>query len=141
MEEAPKMNWFKSFILGPYWIAPLILLVGLSAFSLGRTYNIEKSREPVKVIDNRQQTVETSKNQVQKSSNSQNSASAIQSQPKAQTDSSSGQVVGSKNSTKYHYPWCSGAKRISPENLITFASIAEARSKGYTPASNCAGLK
>jgi hypothetical protein len=50
-------------------------------------------------------------------------------------------VVASKNGTKYHYPWCTGAKQISEKNLIKFSSIAEARAKGYTPASNCKGLK
>lgn len=50
-------------------------------------------------------------------------------------------VVGSKNSTKYHFPWCSGAKRIKPENTISFSSFEEARAAGYTPASNCLGLE
>lgn len=50
-------------------------------------------------------------------------------------------VVGSRTGSKYHYPWCSGAQRISPANLVTFASIEEARAAGYTPASNCKGLR
>ncbi|MFA6095204.1 MAG: hypothetical protein WC757_04995 [Candidatus Paceibacterota bacterium] len=52
-----------------------------------------------------------------------------------------GQVVASKSGTKYHFPWCSGAKTISDANKITFASIEEARTKGYLPAANCKGLK
>lgn len=50
-------------------------------------------------------------------------------------------LVGSKNSDKYHYPWCSGAKRIKQENLVSFASFEEARAAGYTPAGNCDGLQ
>ena len=50
-------------------------------------------------------------------------------------------VVGSKSGTKYHLPECSGSKRIKPENLITFDSIAKAEAAGYTPAANCPGLK
>lgn len=50
-------------------------------------------------------------------------------------------VVGSRTGTKYHYPWCAGAQRINPANLVTFASIEEARVAGYTPASNCKGLR
>jgi len=46
-------------------------------------------------------------------------------------------VVVSKNSDKYHYSWCSGAKRIKPENQIWFNSAAEAEAKGYALAGNC----
>ena len=52
-----------------------------------------------------------------------------------------GQLVASKNGTKYHFPWCSGAKRMLEENKIWFASIAEARAGGYEPAANCKGLE
>lgn len=50
-------------------------------------------------------------------------------------------VVASKSGTKYHLPECAGAKQIKPGNLITFASQAEARQAGYTPAANCPGLQ
>ncbi len=52
-----------------------------------------------------------------------------------------GEVVASKSGKKYHYPWCAGAKQIALKNKITFSSIEEARKAGYTPASNCKGLK
>lgn len=48
-----------------------------------------------------------------------------------------GPFVGSSKSDKYHYPSCSAAKRIKPENLITFSSSEEARRMGYTPCSKC----
>ena len=51
-----------------------------------------------------------------------------------------GAYVASKNSTKYHLPDCSGAKRIAEHNKIWFNSKAEAESIGYTPAANCPGL-
>lgn len=50
-------------------------------------------------------------------------------------------VVASKNGTKYHFPWCAGAQSIKEENKIWFDSTAQARAAGYTPASNCKGLK
>jgi len=50
-------------------------------------------------------------------------------------------VVASKSGTKYHFPWCSGAKRIIPSNKITFSSPKEARAAGYAPAANCKGLE
>jgi hypothetical protein len=52
----------------------------------------------------------------------------------------SGGYVASKKSTKYHLPWCSGAKRIAEENKIWFATKEEAERQGYTPAENCPGI-
>ena len=48
--------------------------------------------------------------------------------------------IASKNGTVYHFPWCSGAKRIHKENLISFATKEEAEAAGYRPAANCKGL-
>ena len=50
-------------------------------------------------------------------------------------------VVGSKSGSKYHLPDCPGAKRIKPENLVSFETIAAAKAAGYTAAANCPGLK
>lgn len=58
----------------------------------------------------------------------------------AQATDSRGVYVGSKNGTKYHLPWCSGAKNIKEENKIWFGSKEDAASKGYSPASNCKGI-
>lgn len=49
-------------------------------------------------------------------------------------------VVASKSGSKYHYPWCGGAKQIKEENKIFFNSPQEARNAGYTPAANCKDL-
>jgi len=46
-------------------------------------------------------------------------------------------VVVSRNSNKYHYPWCPGAKRIKPENQIWFDSAQKAEKAGYIKAKNC----
>ncbi len=48
-----------------------------------------------------------------------------------------GEVVGSVKGTKYHYPYCPGAKQISPANKITFKDAAAAEAAGYTLALNC----
>lgn len=48
--------------------------------------------------------------------------------------------VASKNGTKYHFPWCSGASTIKEENKIWFSSKEEAEKAGYQPAGNCKGL-
>ena len=51
-----------------------------------------------------------------------------------------GQVVASKNGTKYYAPWCSGAARISSANKVYFASASAAQAAGYTPAVSCKGM-
>lgn len=53
----------------------------------------------------------------------------------------SGGVVASKSGTKYHFPWCAGARSIKDENKIFFESIGAAREAGYAPADNCKGLE
>ncbi|MGA9098073.1 MAG: Ada metal-binding domain-containing protein [Methanotrichaceae archaeon] len=45
--------------------------------------------------------------------------------------------VGSIKSNKYHYPSCSAAKKIKPENEIWFSSSADARAHGYVPCKIC----
>ena len=50
-------------------------------------------------------------------------------------------VVASVSGTKYHLPWCSGAKRINEQNLVTFSNALEAKEAGYQPAKNCKGLE
>jgi hypothetical protein len=51
-----------------------------------------------------------------------------------------GGYVASKNGTKYHLPWCGGAKQIKEENKVWFKTKDEAVKAGYTPASNCKGI-
>ena len=107
----------------------LILLVGVSSFGLGRwsiaeevpktqAANVQFTQTPEKVVESESVTVGAS----------------------APTVNTQGQYVASKNSNKYHLPWCSGAKRIKEENKVWFQSKEEAASKGYTPAANCPSL-
>ena len=53
------------------------------------------------------------------------------------TGSGQGKFVGSRKSDRYHYPWCTAAKKISPANLVEFRSAAEARAAGYVPCRIC----
>jgi hypothetical protein len=45
--------------------------------------------------------------------------------------------VGSIKSNKYHYPDCTWAKKIKPENEIWFSSSADAKAHGYMPCKVC----
>jgi Metal binding domain of Ada len=45
--------------------------------------------------------------------------------------------VGSIKSDKYHYPSCTWAEKIKPENEIWFSSSQDARNHGYVPCKVC----
>jgi hypothetical protein len=99
-------------------LASTIILVGLIGFGLGRLSKIRENRKPI--------TIEN--------------LGAIGAVSNISQSSSAGSLVASKNGTKYHFPWCSGAQRIKDANKIWFSTREEAESAGYTPASNCKGL-
>lgn len=48
-----------------------------------------------------------------------------------------GQVVASRNGTRYYYPSCSGVSRIASANIVAFASASAAEAAGYTLAAGC----
>lgn len=168
--ERPKPASFKakiqSFLDSRYFVAVCLVLVAITAFVLGRLSKIEGMREPVRVYgaagDNSPPTPlllpDSAKappgEQERGAEFGNNLPSPLYIKEGTETDknNTSGEVMGastnsselvvaSKNGTKYHYPWCAGAKQIADKNKITFNSFAEARASGYTPASNCKGLK
>ncbi|PJE50931.1 MAG: hypothetical protein COV29_01485 [Candidatus Yanofskybacteria bacterium CG10_big_fil_rev_8_21_14_0_10_36_16] len=47
------------------------------------------------------------------------------------------QVVVSKNSDRYHFPWCPSMAKIKEENKIFFKNETEAQKAGYVLAGNC----
>jgi hypothetical protein len=139
--EEEKGDWkgkISDFLANKYFVPIIVVLIAIIGFSLGRVSGLQERRPEVKILNNApltpllQQEGGTGKTNLGevKGVSVQNSVTA-----------NSGTVVASKNSTKYHYPWCPGAKQISPQNLVTFNSIEEARAAGFTPATNCKGLK
>ncbi len=115
-----KRQIFKSFLMDDtFFYSILILCIGIGSFGLGRysmSQNVTQS-QPASVIFHAQPAPSTTS-------------------PSVNTQT----YVASKNSDKYHLPWCSGAKRITEENKIWFATKDEAKSAGYTPAGNCKGI-
>lgn len=107
------------------FVVLLIILVGMGSFALGRLSNTKSNKSPI-TIENTQFGISVGSQGTENVSDPANR---------------SGEVVGSKNSSKYHFPWCSGAQRIKEENKILFDSIEAARAVGYEPAANCKGLK
>ncbi len=110
-----------------YLLAALIVLVSLTSFWLGRL-SVEEG-----------QTLGTPLSEIQASAAASVPIQGATSSPAALSMPEGG-YVASKNGTKYHLPWCAGAKQISEKNKVYFATKAEAEAKGYTPASNCKGI-
>lgn len=111
------------------YIVAIIILIGLSGFGLGRLSALEEDRPSVYIEGGK--SVQASVEGVV--------GEALSSQE--DSESGAGLLVASKNGSKYHFPWCSGAQRMKEENKIWFDSAEEARKAGYSPAANCKGLK
>jgi hypothetical protein len=56
---------------------------------------------------------------------------------KNQNEKGNGEIIASKNGTKYYFPHCSGVKRIKNENRVYFLTVDAAETAGYVVASNC----
>jgi len=110
-------------------IVAIIILVGFASFGLGRL-SVRDVETPIKITES---ITGVTKIAAQSAS--------IRDAVRNTALSSQGDVVASKNGSKYHFPWCGGAQRIAEKNLISFGSIEAARKAGYTPAANCKGLK
>lgn len=116
----------------PFYTLILLVLVASIFFALGRISALNDQKTPLRVVDSSRQTAGVI--------NSAVGIGPVSLESTGSTDLS-GKVVGSKTGTKYYFPWCGTVKRIKPENLIEFSSIDEAKAKGYSPASNCPGLR
>ncbi len=121
------------------YFAALLLLIAIASFGLGRQSVMQKAAS--NSLKNNASAVLVTPSQIVKSTSITPTPITTNSTVTKESSSVSGEVVASKSGTKYHLPTCSGAKSIKPENLITFATIAEAKAAGYTPAANCKGLQ
>lgn len=114
------------------FVISLIIVVGVTSFGLGRLSLQDETITPSAVITEAFDTTDT-ENTVSGSATTEEGSSTID-------PSTEKAFVGSKNSDKYHFPWCPGALRIKEENKVWFSSREEAEALGYTPAGNCKGL-
>lgn len=109
-----------------FFVPILIILIAFSSFGLGRLSTLEISQ----------------KQEITFTPSTLPAATALaQNTFLENSEIQSGTLVASKNGTKYHFPWCSGAQRIKDENKVWFSSATEAKQAGYTAASNCKGLE
>ena len=119
-EFIAKIKMFFLFPKSDLLVVFIIILVGFSGFGLGRLSKVDVEKEAIEIVFPREINL---KEEI------------------ASVGSLSENVVASKNGSKYHFPWCSGAQQIVEKNKISFNSIEEARRAGYTPAANCKGLE
>ena len=119
-------------------VAVLVLVAGVS-FGLGRLSALTSDTPEVK-FENILGSNGTSTNQGAAIVTANEKPAAVSESTVEKTIAPGGQYVASKKGAKYHLPWCAGAKQISEENKIWFASKADAEKAGYTPASNCKGI-
>ncbi|MBI4836998.1 MAG: hypothetical protein HY813_01165 [Candidatus Portnoybacteria bacterium] len=117
-------NWFYDnqadivLVLG-------VILVALIGFGLGRLTTNQTIKEPVVIESQGANALNNIKQTVNQDSAKQN-INGEENKPK-------GIIVASKNGKKYHWPWCSWAKKIKPENQVWFKSELEAKTAGYEP--------
>lgn len=110
----------------------VVVLVGLSAFGLGRLSASTGSRGlTIRLPDGTVQSAVA----YQATGKSAPAPAAVKTVPASQ-----GKLVASKSGTKYYLPTCSGVSKIKEENKVWFATVGEAQAAGYTAAANCPGL-
>ena len=102
----------------------LIVLMCVASFGLGRLSAVSSNKKQVRIMAPAGQEIDTK-------SVVASSGAALENY---------GNVVASKQGSKYHLPWCPGAKAIKDENKVYFSTREEAEARGYTPAANCKGL-
>src|SRR3989338_775219 len=124
------LNLIKSYQYHIF-LAACIGLISVISYNLGQINSLKKTPISVKDSVNLKANIFDATNSQPPALEGRGSLHNVERQ-KLDT-----RVVVSKNSDKYHYSWCSGAKRIKLENQIWFTSAQEAESKGYTLAGNC----
>ncbi len=116
--------------LKPLFLTLVIILTASLSFGLGRLSAPHKSNRVEVKFD---ETLGQGTQAVRKATTQ--TANAVQAtQPVTQQG---GEVVASKNGSKYHYSHCPGAKQIKEENRLSFPSASAAEASGYTLAGNC----
>lgn len=122
-----------------FFLLALILIVAGASFSLGyASHEYGTSQNPQKpgiTLVRGADATEAPRNEASAVTSNKGEVTVIA------TTTSQGAFVASKKGTKYHLPWCPGAKTISAENVIYFATKNDAARAGYTPAKNCKGIE
>ncbi|MDP3996753.1 MAG: Ada metal-binding domain-containing protein [bacterium] len=112
----------------------IIILVAFGSFGLGRLSISKENYAPIKIEYDDMLMSQAAAPAFAERASGEDEKQRV---PEPQIG---GALVGSKNGSVYHLPWCSGAKRIKEENKIWFENDKQAKDAGYRPAENCPGL-
>ena len=111
-----------------------IILISLISFGAGRLTAPGATTEPIKIDDsqvaNISQTFLKQNAPSQTETGAQTNNTNQPSQVNTNNDKNQGQFVASKSGKNYYWPWDPGAQRIKPENLVWFATEAQAQAAG-----------
>lgn len=133
---AGKIKLFVSTYIAELGVSAIIALVALSSFYLGRiSVNSLASDNRITI-----ESSQTASSTAIMENAQEKSVSATKTEPYSPV-STAGQIVASKNGKRYYYPGCPGISRISPANIVHFASALEAERFGLTLADNCTASK
>ena len=117
------------------FLATCIGLISIISYNLGQINSLKKTPVSIKESAGLKADIFDATHNQQPATNTANDTGNPN--IKAPSQKLDTRVVVSKNSDKYHYSWCSGSKRIKPENQIWFTSAQEAENRGYVLAGNC----
>lgn len=130
-----KVSQFKGFVTNTdIVLSGLIIVVSIASFSLGRL-SVPDSFSPK---NQESQALSPIMGETAPNIRIETASSTNTTVPDANVTEK--RYVASKSGTKYHLPWCGGAKQIKEENKIWFSTKEEAEKAGYTPAANCKGI-
>ncbi len=125
-EILPKSLIISKGLQKVFLTALVVVLVGAASFGLGRL-SVLRERQPGVVVHSPGSLTNLASP----------AAAPVRFVPPA---GAAKNFVASKNGTKYYAVGCGGASRIKPENQAWFATEADAKVAGYTPAANCSLL-
>ncbi|MFH0852177.1 MAG: hypothetical protein V1845_01035 [bacterium] len=124
-EKAIKIGEWAKKNQGDIALVAGFVLVALISFGLGYLSAPGVSKSELKIQDLQSDISQTAVDAVVGDGAAVNMGNS-------QPSTEKGTIVASKYGTKYHWPWCSFAKNIKPENEVWFKTEAEAKAAGYS---------
>lgn len=113
-----------------------IILIALISFGLGRLTAPQIVKEPVTIEKSNFSSQSAAISNQLTGTTTEEVLEQGNTEITSQTPSNEkGIIVASKYGKKYHWPWCTWAKKIKPENQVWFKSEEEAKKAGYQPCS------
>lgn len=108
-----------------------VILISLISFGAGRLTAPQPEKEPLVIDESQAAGISTfftaNSAQDQSTADAQNQPNEIN----TNQNKNQGQFVASKSGAVYHWPWCSWAQKIKPENQVWFTTEQEAQAAGY----------